>query len=211
MPHDDSPAPASATRWAATAAPRGDDYDRRWDELAAAGQDPHGEATFVMRFAPLTVLDAGCGTGRVARELARRGVHTVGVDADADMLATAARKAPDLTWHCADLAALDLRDPDASGAPLLFEVVVLAGNVMIFVAPGTEPAVLRRLAAHTVPGGHVLAGFQIPVGGHELATYDAHAAAAGLRLVERWAAWGCAPFEPTMADYAVSVHRREPT
>ena len=211
MPHDDSPAPASATRWAATAAPRGDDYDRRWDELAAAGQDPHGEATFVMRFAPLTVLDAGCGTGRVARELARRGVHTVGVDADADMLATAVRKAPDLTWHCADLATLDLRDADAKGDPLLFEVVVLAGNVMIFLAPGTEPAVLRRLAAHTVPGGHVLAGFQIPVGGHELATYDAHAAAAGLRLVERWATWGCAPFEPTMADYAVSVHRREPT
>ena len=34
---------------------------------------------FVQRFAPTTVLDAGCGTGRVARELGRRGVLAVGV------------------------------------------------------------------------------------------------------------------------------------
>ena len=208
MPHDDVPAPASTTRWAATASPRGDDYDRRWDELSAAGHDAHGEATFVMRFAPLTVLDAGCGTGRVARELARRGVHTLGVDADAAMLATAARKAPGLRWHCADLATLDLPNPDASGDPLLFEVVVLAGNVMIFVTPGTEAAVLTRLAAHVSPGGYVIAGFQLQRGRLDLATYDTCAAAARLELVERWATWSLAPFVAEGADYAVSVHRR---
>ena len=42
-----------------------------------------------MRFEPTTVLDAWCGTGRVAVELARRGVRVVGVDVDASMLATA--------------------------------------------------------------------------------------------------------------------------
>ncbi len=197
---DDLPPPA--TRWAATAAPRGDDYDRRWDELAAAGHDPHGEASFVGRFAPARVLDAGCGTGRVARELARHGVTVVGVDADPSMLATARAKSPELPWVLADLATLTLADE----AP--FDVVVLAGNVMIFVHPGTEGAVLTNLAAHTAPGGVVIAGFQLQPGGLDLPTYDALAAAAGLELLERWATWSCDPFEPPGAGYAVSVHRR---
>ena len=45
----------------------GDAYQRRFDELAATGKDVHGEVGFVMMLEPVTVLDAGCGTGRVAR------------------------------------------------------------------------------------------------------------------------------------------------
>src|ERR1700732_4830520 len=60
----------------------GGDYQRRFDELASSGVDVHGEATFVVRRAPASVLDAGCGTGRVAIELARRGITVVGVDVD---------------------------------------------------------------------------------------------------------------------------------
>ena len=75
------------TRW------QGDEYQRRFDELASKGVDVHGEADFVMRYRPASVLDAGCGTGRVAIELARRGVDVVGVDVDASMLATAPRTA----------------------------------------------------------------------------------------------------------------------
>lgn len=192
---------AAATRWSATNAPRGDDYDRRWDEMAAAGQDPHGEATFVMRFAPRRVLDAGCGTGRVARELARRGVDVVGVDVDVSMLETARRRAPELAWHAQDLASLAL-----DAAP--FDLAVLAGNVMIFVAPGTEGTVLARIVAHLTADGLVVAGFQLRPGGLDLAAYDAHATAAGLALVERWSTWSCDPFVPAGAEYAVSVHRR---
>jgi len=206
--HDPSAA-RPATRWADTAAPRGDAYDQRWDQLAAAGHDLHGEATFVMRFAPGRVLDAGCGTGRVARELARRGVAVVGVDVDAVMLATARAKAPELQWIEHDLASLDLaRDPTVNPPSSSFDVAVLAGNVMIFVTPGTEAAVLTRLASHVSPGGYVIAGFQLLHGRLDLATYDVCAAAAGLELVERWATWSLDPFVATSADYAVSVHRR---
>ena len=70
----------------------GAEYQRRFDELAASGVDVHGEATFVAAYGPATVLDAGCGTGRVAIELARRDIEVVGVDTDPSMLAEARAK-----------------------------------------------------------------------------------------------------------------------
>jgi SAM-dependent methyltransferase len=191
------------SRWHETDAPRGDAYDARFAALAASGQNPHGEADFVERLAPRTVLDAGCGTGRVAIELARRGVDAVGVDLDPAMLATARAKAPDLEWFEDDLATLDLRD--TSGARRRFGVVVAAGNVMIFVAPGTEATVVERLADHLDDGGALVAGFQL---GRQLtlADYDLAAEQAGLRLEARFSTWDGAPFVAG-GDYAVSVHR----
>lgn len=198
--------PAEATsvmtsRWQDSDVPRGDDYDARWKALAAAGQDLHGEANFVMTFAPATVLDAGCGTGRVAIELARRGVDVVGVDLDAGMLDAARRKAPELSWVQADLAGLDLGRQ--------FDLVVLAGNVMIFLRPGTEGAVVERLSQHVVTGGHLICGFQLGRA-LTLAEFDRAADAAGFDLVVRYATWDAAPFpeDQSRATYAVSVHQR---
>ncbi|HUP75041.1 MAG TPA: class I SAM-dependent methyltransferase [Acidimicrobiales bacterium] len=186
-----------SSRWQHTGAARGDDYDARWRALEASGHDPHGEVAFVMRFEPESVLDAGCGTGRVAIELARRGVNTVGVDLDPAMLDTAQRKDPQLEWVCADLASLDL--------DRRFDVVVMAGNVMIFVEPGTEARVVARMAAHLEPGGRLIAGFQL---GQSLGLdgYDTAAEAAGLALEARYATWDGDPVTPD-ARYAVSVHR----
>ncbi|MDQ5854995.1 MAG: SAM-dependent methyltransferase, partial [Actinomycetota bacterium] len=58
--------------WRQQLSPR--DYDARWRRMEAAGANPHGEADFVFSYGPRSVLDAGCGTGRVAIELARRGL-----------------------------------------------------------------------------------------------------------------------------------------
>jgi 2-polyprenyl-3-methyl-5-hydroxy-6-metoxy-1,4-benzoquinol methylase len=69
-------------RWLKERSVSGDVYDATYERRAAAGEDVHGEANFVERFAPRSVLDAGCGTGRVGRELARRGLDVVGVDID---------------------------------------------------------------------------------------------------------------------------------
>ena len=70
------------SRWSErTDVPRGASYDERWRELEAKGVSIHGEADLVAWLAPGgSVLDAGCGTGRVAIELARRGHEIVGVD-----------------------------------------------------------------------------------------------------------------------------------
>ena len=71
--------------------PRGFTYDERWQDLVDSGQNIHGEADFISGLKPSSVLDAGCGTGRVAIELIRRGIDCVGVDLDREMLAAASQ------------------------------------------------------------------------------------------------------------------------
>jgi SAM-dependent methyltransferase len=186
-------------RWLRTAGVDGEAYDRTYTERAARGEHVHGEADFVESLGPRSVLDAGCGTGRVAIELARRGLDVVGVDIDPRMLAAARKKAPALSWHLADLATIRL--------PRRFDVIVLAGNVLIFLAPGTEAAVVANLARHLAPGGALVAGFQLASGYLALETYDRLAAAAGLALAARYSTWEGAPWTPAHT-YAVSVHRR---
>jgi SAM-dependent methyltransferase len=177
-----------------------DGYDRRWDDLAAAGAAVHGEVDLVAALVGPphgVVLDAGCGTGRVAIELALRGYATVGVDVDPALLDRARAKAPELEWHLGDLATLPV-----DTAPGPFVAVVLAGNVMIFVARGTEGAVLTTLASRVAPGGLLIAGFQL-TGRLTLDEYDAAAASAGLAPVDRFATWDRDPFAG--GDYVVTV------
>ncbi len=176
----------------------GDDYQRRFDELAASGADVHGEAEFVASLGPRTVLDAGCGTGRVAIELARRGIVVVGVDRDPSMLRVARERGPAVEWYESDLSALDLGRE--------FDVVVMAGNVPLFTPPGTHAALVAGCARHVAPHGALVAGFQLGRG-YDLDTYDAHCAACGLVVAERYATWDREPFTGN-APYAVSVHRR---
>jgi SAM-dependent methyltransferase len=175
----------------------GDDYQRRFDELAERGHDVHGEAGFVMRLAPHSVLDAGCGTGRVAIELSRRGVSAVGVDRDASMLAVARQRAPEVEWLEHDLTDFDLGRA--------FDVVVMAGNVPIFTGPGTHAALVAGCARHVAVDGALVSGFQTDRG-YALADYDEHARAAGLELAERYGTWDAEPYDD--GGYAVSVHLR---
>ena len=192
------------TRWHDTSAPRGAEYDARWDDLVASGQDVHGEADLVDSLLPESgsrrVLDAGCGTGRVAIELARRGHRVVGVDADERMLEWASAKAPEIPWVRANLAAL------GDAVDTTFDVAVLAGNVMLFVELGSEGRVLAQVADRLVPGGLLIAGFSLGADRLSLDDYDRLAQAIGLTLHRRWSTWDRQPY--ASGDYAVSVHRR---
>jgi SAM-dependent methyltransferase len=192
------------TRWNRTEAPRGAEYDARWARLAAAGRNIHGEADLVESLLGAIegtrVLDAGCGTGRVAIELRGRGFDVVGVDADPTMLETARRNAPELRWIHADLADL------VTHLGQEFDIAVLAGNVMIFVEPGSEARVLEQVSERLAPGGLLVAGFRIDRDRLTLDDYDRFAAESGLELHARWATWERAPYAG--GDYAVSVHRK---
>jgi len=198
-PGDDLHVSAAWRRWRATVDL--DDYDTRWDRLEAQGHRVHDEADLVEDLLADSggdvVLDAGCGAGRVAVELARRGRRVLGADNDADMLALARRKPEPVRWILADLASIALDDP--------VDVVVLAGNVLPFVVPELRPAVMANLARQLRPGGLLVAGAGLGAGcGRE--DTERWAAAAGLVLHAEYATWDRAPFEGGV--HRVSVHRR---
>jgi SAM-dependent methyltransferase len=183
-------------------------YQRRFDELAATGADVHGEAALVASLVepPSRVLDAGCGTGRVATRLSALGYHCVGVDADADMLEVAQRQDPVTTWVRQDLS--DLALPAQA-----FDLALMAGNVVPLLAPGTLVKALERLAAHLRPGGLLVAGFGLdaehlppgcPVTRWE--DYDRACTVAELSFLRRYATWDRQRWHPG-AGYVVSLHR----
>ncbi|MEV7321267.1 class I SAM-dependent methyltransferase [Streptomyces sp. NPDC093970] len=200
------------SRWhELTGGTSGQEYAARFAAVARSGKDVHGEARFCAALVPpgARVLDAGCGTGRVAIRLAELGYDCVGVDLDDSMLAVARQQAPGLPWYRADLAGFE---PDTLGVAADFDLVVAAGNIFPLLAPGTEAAVAAHLAAALRPGGLLVAGFgldeaHLPVPpGLTLPEYDDCCAAAGLTLVDRFATWDADPYD--RGGYAVSVHRR---
>jgi SAM-dependent methyltransferase len=177
---------------------RGDLYERTYDLRAAAGEDVHGEANFVTRFSPGSVLDAGCGTGRVGRELYRRGVDVIGVDLDAEMLETARARCPSAQWIEGDISAIDLGRT--------FDVVLMAGNVINFVIPERRQLALENLVRHVRPDGLLISGHSIRPDGCPPAQYAIWAEAADLQPVERWSTWDQDPFVTT-SEYELTVHR----
>ncbi|GAA1767132.1 class I SAM-dependent methyltransferase [Streptomonospora arabica] len=198
-------------RWSElTGGEAGERYAARFAALAESGTDVHGEAHFCAGLlAPGSrVLDAGCGTGRVAIRLAELGHSCTGVDADASMLAQARRRAPEMAWCEADLVEVaDL------GLEPGFDMAVAAGNVVPLLAPGTEPAVVSALASLLRPGGLLVAGFgldadHLPLAEATvtLAHYDTWCVGAGLEPLSRHATWDGDAY--TGGGYAVSVHRR---
>ena len=207
----DTPNAPSPTRWSAlqSGPEAAAAYRRRFLDLERAGEDLHGEARFVTELVPppSRVLDAGCGFGRVASELTRLGHTAIGVDADPDLVAIARSEDVDTRFVVADLSRMDLRTEQE------FHCVVMAGNVVPYLADGTLGATLERLAAHLAPRGYLVAGFAL--GGSlpraaaavDLRAYDRLADAAGLSFIGRWSTWDKQPFVEG-GDYAVSVHRR---
>ncbi|VTR76994.1 class I SAM-dependent methyltransferase [Cellulomonas hominis] len=177
-------------------------YVERFRSMAAEGADLAGEARMVDAMVPrgARVLDAGCGPGRVGGELARRGHAVVGVDVDPVLVEAARADHPAGDWHVGDLAELDL---PAAGVPEPFDVAVMAGNVLTFVAPGTEAEVLRRIRAHLVPGGRLVVGFGAGRG-YAFDALDEDARTAGFTIQHRFATWDLRPFGPE-SDFLVAV------
>jgi SAM-dependent methyltransferase len=96
------------------------------------------------------ILDLGCGTGLLARELAEvEGRHVIGVDPAPAMLAVARRQpgAERVRWVEGDASALGTPGAD---------LVVMTGNVAQVFLDDTEwAATLRAIHAVLRPGGHL--------------------------------------------------------
>jgi SAM-dependent methyltransferase len=107
-----------------------------WEELAAAADGP--------------VLELGCGTGRVALHLARRGHGVVGLDSDPDLVATLAERARGLPLQAVlgDARAFEL-DTDI--------VLAVAPMQLVQLLPSRDDrrGCLGCIAAHLLPGGRI--------------------------------------------------------
>ncbi|MGW2278417.1 class I SAM-dependent methyltransferase [Streptomyces sp. NPDC001770] len=199
-------------RWAElTGGQAGEEYARRFARLAESGHDIHGEAAFcdALLKPAARVLDAGCGTGRIAIRLAELGHHCTGVDVDPSMLAVARREAPAQEWLLGDLAQLGTLGLDPR-----FDLALAAGNVIPLLASGTEQAVVRQLAAVLRPGGLLVTGMgldaahlPLPEPPVTIEEFDHWCAEAGLTLRQRYATWSGDAYVPG-CGYAVSVHSR---
>lgn len=113
-----------------------------------------------------SVLDAGCGTGRMSRYLADRGCTVRGIDLSAGMVAAARRFQPDLGFAVASLNALPFADAEFAGVLLWYST--------IHTPPAGQPTILHEAARVLRPGGHVLVAFQRGEGVREVVGYRRH-------------------------------------
>jgi ubiquinone/menaquinone biosynthesis C-methylase UbiE len=128
-------------------------YDAWYATPLGAWADRHETEEIFHLLAPRSgerLLDLGTGTGRYAREAARRGARAVGIDPSPGMLAVARERVAGQPVDLVCAGAARLPFPDRS-----FDAV-LAVTSLCFVS---EPLVVLREAARVLtPGGQLVLG-----------------------------------------------------
>jgi SAM-dependent methyltransferase len=207
------PSELPPTRWALGGRDN-DGYGRSFGERVAAGEDVDGEARLADALLPRgsRVLDVGSGMGRVGAALARRGHTVLGVEGDPALVAQSRRTYPSLEVVPSDILDVTAEGLAAQGHPSEFDLAVLVGNVMVFVAEGTERRVLARVRSLLADGGRVLVGFHPkdgPTTSRDYAPEEfvADADAVGFRVDLRA---GTYELHPPADTYAVWVLSAEP-
>ena len=165
-------------------------YGETFAQRVAEGADIDGEARFADALVPrgARILDIGSGMGRVSAALRARGHRVVATEPDPALRAQSQATYPDLAVLPHEALALD---PAEVGS---FDLVVVVGNVMIYLGEGTERRVLEQVRTLLAPGGRVLLGFHLTAAKIGSRTYPADefvadAAAAGLRVVHRFGSY----------------------
>ena len=180
-------------------------YAERWRGFAAEGRDIDGEVRLIDAMADRgsTIIDAGCGTGRVGGVLAARGHRVVGIDLDPHLVSVAREDHPGGRWEVGNLAEMDLHDGEERVAA---DLIVSAGNVLTFLAGAERRPALQAMCEHLAEGGRIVVGFGTDRG-YAIADFEADAAAAGLVIAQRFATWQLAPWRDD-AGFIVAVLER---
>ena len=77
------------------------------------------------------ILDAGCGTGALAFELARRGAEVIGVDISPQLVEIARKRTPNDLHHKLTFRAGDMLDPNLG----TFDHIVAMDSMIYYTAP----------------------------------------------------------------------------
>jgi SAM-dependent methyltransferase len=203
--------PIPPNRWERSVNSQDSRYAQCFDELIEQGRDIDGEARLVDVLAPrgARILDAGSGMGRVAGALARRGHDVTAVEKDPDLVRRSRARFPEVPVVESDILGLSPSMLEAAGRPTSYDVVVLVGNVMVYLAEDTEVRALRTLGDLLAPGGRMLVGFH-PVKGPQGSrdyppeAFLANVTGAGLAVQQLFGTYDLAP---PADDYVVAVLR----
>lgn len=207
---DDVP-PVPANRWETHRSEIGSSYADRFTELIESGEDIHGEARLADVLAPprARILDAGSGIGRVAEGLRVRGHDVTAVEKDPDLVARSRRLFPDVPVVESDILALSPAVLEQAGRPAAYDVIVVVGNVMVYLAEGTETRALTTLRALLAADGRILVGFHPRRGPAHSRDYPVeefrdHVDHASLAVEQLF---GTYDLRPASEDYVVAVLR----
>ena len=116
-------------------------YDLLYADLPTSAEV---DAVLARLSAPRSVIDLGCGTGRHAAEMARRGIEVVGIDRSEGMVA------------CARARGVDARVADLSSARLgrTFDAAIALFPVFVYATTDDElDAFIATARAHLAAGG----------------------------------------------------------
>lgn len=199
------------TRWA-LGGPKNTGYGTRFAELIADGQDVVGEARLADAMVPrgARILDAGSGMGRVGAHLRAAGHTVVGAEPDPALVQQSRRTYPDLPVLPHEILELTPTLLGDAGHPTAYDLVVMVGNVMTFVAEETEVAVLARVASLLAPGGRILLGFHLTGGPSTARDYTpedfvSDVTAAGLRVDHHFGGYDLRPADGAYAVWVLSA------
>jgi ubiquinone/menaquinone biosynthesis C-methylase UbiE len=131
-------------------------------------------ATHVLDGSARSVVDAGCGSGRMTRLLSSLGVDTSGIDLSAGMIDVARRTCPGLGFEVAELGTLPYADMKLGG--------VFAWYSIIHSAPQKLPGIFAEFFRVLVPGGYALISFQVGEGPRHMSRAYGHDVSMDARL-----------------------------
>ena len=99
-----------------------------------------------------SILEIGCGTGRVTLQLAQEGVSMVGMDFSPAMLGIARQKSqglPNIRWMEGDMLAFELKE--------CFDLIIIPGHSFQFMlTPEDQAACLNCIRQHLTPRGKLV-------------------------------------------------------
>jgi SAM-dependent methyltransferase len=132
------------------------DYDNRWG--------PDDDCCLALAENATSVLDLGCGTGRLTTALADNGREVVGVDPAKAMLdvAKARPSANSVTW----IDPVTWIESDARNIRLgrNFDLILLTGHAFqVFLCKADQAAVLQTISEHLGPTGRFIFDSRNPV------------------------------------------------
>ncbi|AJA69799.1 class I SAM-dependent methyltransferase [Myroides odoratimimus] len=116
------------------------DYDNLWEN----------EERYVQLAEKVkSVLDLGCGTGRLASALAEKGKDVVGVEYAQAMLERAKKRSSEVKWVQGDARTIRLEQK--------FDLIILSGHVFqVFLTKEDRLAVLETIKVHLNEGGRYI-------------------------------------------------------